>query len=172
MKTSLSTLGRLLFIPALTLSLATFARADVSAGDKMFVQKAAVGGMFEVESGQLAQDKGQSDDVKKFGAHMVKDHSKANDELKSIAGSKGIDVPTALDAKHQKMLDSLQGMSGADFDKAYLADMTKGHEATDALMMKEATSGDDTDLKAFAAKTDKVVKHHIAMLDSIKSNMK
>ena len=172
MKTSLRQLGRLLVVPALSFCLTTLVRADVSSGDKAFVQKAAVGGMFEVQAGQLAQDKGDSQDVKDFGARMVSDHSKANDELKGIAGSKGIDVPTQLDAKHQKMLDSLQGMSGPAFDKAYLSDMTKGHEATDELMMKEAKSGDDSDLKAFAAKTDKVVKHHIKMLDEIKSNMK
>jgi putative membrane protein len=176
MKPSLVTLACLVAVPMLTLSLTPLARAadapKVSAGDKMFVEKAAVGGMFEVESGKLAQDKAASQDVKDFGSKMVEDHGKANDELKGIATTEGLEVPSALDAKHQKMLDTLNGLSGAAFDKEYLKDMTAGHKATDALMEKEANSGQDTDLKAFAAKTDQTVKMHISMLNDIKAKMK
>jgi putative membrane protein len=67
------------------------------------------------------------------------------------------------------MVDDLKAKSGKDFDTAYLKAMTKGHDMTDALFQKEASSGQDPDLKAFAAKTDKVVKMHIAMLKDIKS---
>ena len=166
-----SKLIALLVAPAAALALCLPARADVSTADKMFVKKAAVDGMFEVQTGKLAQDKGDSPAVKDFGAKMVEDHGKANDELKSIASSKGIDVPSALDSKHQKMYDSLSGMSGKAFDKAYLADMTKGHAAADDLMTTEASSGSDSDLKSFASKTDQTVKMHISMLKDIKSKM-
>jgi putative membrane protein len=148
------------------------ARADVSAADKTFVMKAAQGGMLEVQAGKLAQDQGASQDVKDFGARMVTDHSAANDELKGIATSKGLTVPDSLDAKHQKMLDDLKAKSGKDFDSAYVAAMWKGHQATDSLMTKEASSGTDPDIKAFADKTDKTVKMHISMLTDIKSKMK
>ena len=50
--------------------------------------------MMEVAMGKLAEEKGQSDDVKSFGKRMVADHSKANDELKSIAQQKGIKLPS------------------------------------------------------------------------------
>ncbi len=173
MKPSLLTLACLLAAPALTLSLSPLAHAaDASAGDKAFVQKAAVGGMFEVESGKVAQEKGASQDVKDFGSKMVEDHGKANDELKGIASSKGIEIPTALDSKHQKMLDTLNGLSGEAFDKEYLKDMTAGHKATDTLMSKEASSGQDSDLKTFAGKTDQTVKMHISMLNDIKAKKK
>jgi putative membrane protein len=172
MKTCLPQLISLLAIPVLTLSLNSVARADVSSADKSFVQKAAVAGMFEVQSGQVASTKATAQNVKDFGAEMVTDHGKANDELKSIASSKNIDVPTALDAKHQKMLDALNAASGTDFDTLYLKDMKKGHAAADALFTKEGNSGTDPDLKAFASKTDVTIKHHIDMLNDIDSKMK
>jgi putative membrane protein len=173
MKTPVLKFVCLLAAPLLTLSLSTVARAadGPSASDKTFVHKAAIGGMFEVQSGKIAEDKGLSQEVKDFGAKMVEDHGKANDELKSIATSKGIDVPAALDAKHQKMIDALNAKSGKDFDDLYFSDMTKGHQMTDALFVKEASSGDDADIKAFAAKTDQVVKMHIAMLKDDKAKM-
>ena len=60
-----------------------------SAKDKTFMKKAAKGGMMEVAMGKLADQNGQSEDVKSFGKRMVTDHSKANEELKSIAEKKG-----------------------------------------------------------------------------------
>ncbi len=168
MKMKTLSLACLLALTAMGLA-ARAADSDVSAADKTFVEKAAQGGMTEVELGKIAQDQASAQDVKDFGAKMVEDHSKANDELKAIASSKGITIPDSLDAKHQKMVDDLKAKSGKDFDTAYLKAMTKGHDMTDALFQKEASSGQDPDLKAFAAKTDKVVKMHIAMLKDIKS---
>ena len=54
----------------------------------------AVGGLAEVQLGELAQRQGASNQVKQFGAQMVKDHGQANQELKSIAAAKGLDLPT------------------------------------------------------------------------------
>ena len=82
------------------------------AADMRFAKNAAVGGMTEVKLGQLAAEKGSSDQVKQFGQKMVDDHSKAADELKSIAAANKMTLPTSLDAKHQAMVDKLSGMTG------------------------------------------------------------
>jgi putative membrane protein len=145
---------------------------SVSAGDKTFVMKAAQGGMTEVQLGQLATAKGTSQDVKDFGSKMVADHGKANGELKSIASSKGITLPDNLDSKHQAMVDKMNGLSAAAFDKAYVDAMVAAHKKDDALFTKEASSGQDADIKAFAAKTDEMVKMHLSMIQDIQSKMK
>jgi putative membrane protein len=172
MKIKMLSLACLLLASAFGLSSARAADMDMSAADKSFVMKAAQGGMLEVQTGQLAQSQATSQDVKDFGSKMVEDHGKANDELKGIASSKGIEIPSSLDAKHQKMVDDLKAKSGKDFDDAYLALMTKAHSMDDKLFMKEASSGKDADLKAFADKTDKTIKMHISMLNDVKSKMK
>src|SRR3954464_917284 len=79
----------------------------MAAADKAFVMKAAEGGLAEVELGKLAADKASSNDVKQFGQMMVDDHSKANDQLKSVAQQKGITLPTDTDAKHKAEKDRL-----------------------------------------------------------------
>ena len=128
--------------------------------------------MTEVQLGQLAADKGTSQDVKDFGAKMVTDHGNANNELKSIASSKGIILPEKLDSKHQAMIDKMNGLSTTPFDKAYVDAMVAAHKKDDALFMKEASSGQDADIKAFAAKTDEMVKMHLSMIQGIQSKMK
>jgi len=134
-----------------------------SAVDTKFVHDAAVGGMAEVELGKLAAKNAASADVKAFGQHMVDDHSKANDELASIAKSKGIEVPSALDAEHQKAVDKLSSMSGAAFDKAFMAQMVTDHQKTVALFEKEASAGKEADVKGFASKTLPTLKQHLKM---------
>jgi putative membrane protein len=148
-------------------------KSTVSSADKLFAMKAAQGGMTEVQLGQLAADKGASQDVKDFGSKMVTDHGKANEELKTIATAKGLTLPDKLDDKHQAMVDKMSKMSGTEFDKAYVPAMVKAHKADDALFSKEAKSGDDADLKAFADKSDTdVIKMHLQMIQDIQSKMK
>ena len=95
--------------------------------DKMFLKKASMGGYAEVQLGQLAAQKGNSDEVKKFGQKMVDDHTALNDQMKPFAEAAGLQPPTKLSPKDQAEYDKLNGLSGDDFDKEYLAYMVKDH---------------------------------------------
>ena len=75
--------------------------SEKSTTDTAFIKKAANGGMTEVELGKIAADKGQKQDVKDFGQRMVKDHGKANDDLKSVASKMNAEIPDKVNAKHQ-----------------------------------------------------------------------
>jgi putative membrane protein len=75
---------------------ANAAGKDQSPEDQTFVNEAARGGKMEVELGKLAERKGSSSEVKEFGARMVKDHTRLNEELGSAATSIGLTVPTDL----------------------------------------------------------------------------
>src|SRR5262245_29686719 len=74
----------------------------------VFVQKAAQDGMTEVELGKIALVKSKNAQVREFAQRMVNDHGKANQELASLAKTKGIDAPRKLDAEHQAMLRNFE----------------------------------------------------------------
>jgi putative membrane protein len=139
------------------------AKADKAAGaDTAFVMDAAKGGMMEVAKGKVAAQHASRDDVKQFAQRMVDDHTKAGDELKTIASGKNIILPPDQPAaKDQAVLDQMSKMNGGAFDQAYLADQVKDHEKTIALFEKEARSGNDAELKAFAKKTLPTLKEHL-----------
>jgi putative membrane protein len=139
--------------------------ADKAAGgkDQKFVTEAASGGMMEVQLGQMASDKAQAQEVKDFGARMVKDHSKANDELKSLAQQKKLNLPTELEAKHRKVVDKLQKASGADFDKQYMREMVKDHTKDVAEFRKAGQEVQDPDLKGWVTKTQPVLEEHLQL---------
>jgi putative membrane protein len=135
--------------------------------DQHFVKKAAEGGLAEVELGKLATEKASSDEVKKFGQRMVDDHSKANDQLKQLASSKGIEVPTDLSAKDKATKERLSKLSGEQFDKAYMKDMVKDHTQDVSEFKKESTSAKDPDVKNFASQTLPTLEDHLKQARSI-----
>jgi len=142
----------------------------LASSDTTFIVKAAQGGMTEVDAGKMAQEKGSSQEVKDFGAMMVRDHMQNNADLVALAKTKGVDVPTTLDPMHQKMIDKLSAKSGADFDKTYIGMMVKGHTRMLKLMQAEESSS-DADLKDFATKTSDTVQMHLSKAEEIQKSM-
>jgi len=134
--------------------------SSLSANDKKFMKKAAKGGTMEVAMGKLAEEKGQSEDVKSFGKRMVADHSKANDELKKIAAQKNVKLP----AKEPTVSWSS--------DKAYMDMMVKDHEKDLAEFKEEANGGSDPDVKKFAEDTAKVVQEHLDLAKETQGKLK
>jgi len=150
----------------------------ISAGDRDFVEDMAIGGMAEVELGRMAMERGASPEVKRFGDMMVKDHSKAGDELKQVAMQHSIPMPAGLDQKHQDLKTTLSNLRGAEFDREYMKAMVDGHEdVVDRLQTRasEDRFGDDKGevkpersdnpvegaLNQWAAKALPTVRHHL-----------
>jgi putative membrane protein len=144
----------------------------MSSADSKFAKDAAMGGMEEVQLGQLAAQKATDPDVKSFGQRMVDDHTKANDQLKQVASQKGMTLPTDLSTLQKHDMDKLSAMSGAAFDKAYVSMMVKDHKKDVADFKKEAKSGKDSDLKSFASTTLPTLQDHLKMVQDISSKMK
>jgi putative membrane protein len=133
--------------------------ASLSSADQTFLSNAAKGGQDEVEMGRIATANAASPKVKQFGQRMVNDHTKANKELEALAKKRGWAIPSSAPGDHS----SMSSKKGADFDKAYSEDMVKDHDKDVAEFEKEASSGQDPDLKAFAAKTLPTLRDHLAL---------
>lgn len=140
--------------------------------DVDFMTAADMGGMAEVELGKLAQTNAQNGEVKKFAALMVADHTKAGNELKALGAKKDFKPATELDSSHKATLEKLKGLSGADFDKAYVDAMVDDHEEDVDLFKEQAENGKDAEIKAFAAKTLPTLQGHLKMINDIKAKMK
>jgi putative membrane protein len=128
-----------------------------------FVQKAAMSDMYEVQAGQIAAQRGQSDAVKQFGQHMVEAHTQTTKELKGIVQAENIkvDLPTGLDDTHKQLIDDLNSVSVNDFDKTYADQQVKAHKQAVDLFQSYAKSGDNAAVKQFASKTLPVIKQHL-----------
>jgi putative membrane protein len=141
---------------------ATSAKDALDQEDKTFVREAAIGGMAEVEFSKVAQ-KSENGDVKRFAERMIEDHTRANEQLTSIATGLGVDMPKALDSEHERMRQKLQTLHGKAFDDQYTHAMVEDHNKAVKLFQQEERSGHNTELKQFAQKTSPTLDEHQKM---------
>ena len=150
---------------ALGAGLPALAAATLGSSDVKFAQKAASGGMAEVELGKLAQQKAVREETKQFATRMVEDHGKANDELSRIASSNNVNLPQQMDKDTRKEMDKLQKLTGMDFDRAYMKHMVKDHKKDVKEFRHEASSKRENDVTAFAQRTLPTLQEHLAMAE-------
>lgn len=147
-----------------------------------FVNRMGVAGLAEVELGKLASDRAMDADVKAFAQMMVRDHSRANDELSKIASQLNIQVPTELDPNHRELAERLSKVKGAEFDREYMAAMVKGHEDI-AGLLRSFTSSDrpigtsgrargEQSLMEWAMKMMPTVERHLERARQIQQKLK
>ncbi|MCI0746889.1 MAG: DUF4142 domain-containing protein [Verrucomicrobia subdivision 3 bacterium] len=143
--------------------------SQLAAADAKFVETAAQSGMMEVRMGQLISEAASSQPLREFGDRLVKDHTKANQELTQIASRKGFTVPTQTAAKHEEMLDGLSKLKGAEFERVVQKHAVEHHQEDIQLYEKASQTLQDAELKVFAAKTLGVLKEHLALAKGLET---
>jgi putative membrane protein len=140
--------------------------------DAQFALQAANNNMALVELGKLAVKNGHDKRIKNLGAMMIKDNAKADVKLQAIAKAKKITLPATIDTADKKTLDDLSKTTGVAFDRSYLSNITKDHEANIKLFQSASTQLMDPDLRAYAAKNLLTYKRHLDAIDGIKASIK
>ena len=155
------------FMGLIVLTALTLGGCSSAKDSNKFASAAAQGGMAEVQLGQLAAQHAADPAVKEFGLRMVADHSRAGNELKSIASRKNLQLPADISSDQKSMVDKLSKLNGADFDKEYMSDMVKDHQEDADEFKTQAEGGSDADIKAFAAKTLPMIQSHLQMAQDV-----
>jgi putative membrane protein len=141
--------------------------APIPKEDSSFVLEAAKGGMMEVEAGNLAQQNASSQRVKDFGAMMVRDHSAANNELKSMVSGRNFMLPDSLPADMRKHMNELKKLNGKAFDSHYVSMMLSDHKKDVSKFEKESKDAKDADIRNWAGKTLPTLKTHLDSIQAI-----
>jgi putative membrane protein len=135
--------------------------------DKSFYDKAAEGGIAEINDATLAAQSATDPKVKDFAAMMIKDHSAANNKLSALAASKNLTLPTSASVMEMASHAKLKVLSGDAFDKSYIKGQVKAHRDTIKLLRTEIASGEDADAKAFAKSILPTVQGHLKAINII-----
>jgi len=146
------------------------AMAPAASAGQTFANAAASSDAFEIATSQLADGQGASAKTKKFAADMIKAHTESTAKLKAAAGTvtPAIVPDATLTAEQQQVLDSLKGVKGADFDKAYASAQVDAHQKTlDALKANAGNADVPQQLRDFATKLIPTVTAHLNMAKSL-----
>ncbi|SHH67708.1 DUF4142 domain-containing protein [Massilia sp. CF038] len=140
----------------------TPAASALTKADQQIVEGMARANMAEIEAGKLALANGQSAEVKAFAQQMIDDHTKALNDVTTLAQNKGVTLPTEPDAKHKAMAAKLAKLKGDAFDKSYMAQAgVADHKKVHATLKKDEARAKDPDVKALAAKMLPTVEQHL-----------
>jgi putative membrane protein len=133
-----------------------------------FVKEAAISDMFEIQSSQIAQQRGNASE-KTFAENMIKDHTKTSNDLKTMisGGDVKAELPNALDSSKQSEIDKLKSLKGSDFSSRYDDDQVSGHKDAVSLFERYSKNGDNPKLKDWAGKTLPTLRHHLEMAQDL-----
>ena len=147
------------------------AGAELAGKDERFLKNASQGGTAETQLGELAKEKATNKGVKDLAAMIVNDHAKANEELKSLASKKGVELPADIEPGHKMAHSKLEKLSGAEFDKEFVQQMIKDHKKTIDLFEDASKDAKDADVKAFADKTLPTLRGHLQHVEDLKKDV-
>ena len=135
---------------------------QLAAPDQSYINAAAANDAAEIQSSQLAATKARSARVKQFAAKMVSDHTAADQQLMTIAQSKGFTPDATPPQMAQDMMAKLSADRPVAFDRDYLRGQVAAHQMAVKAFQDEIANGQDTDVKQFATNTLPIIQQHLA----------
>ena len=136
--------------------------------ESKFFTETASGGMMEVDIAKIAEGKAQSAAVKTMAGHMLKDHTKMNEELKALAAKKQITISSSMSDGDKETLEKIAKKNGPDFDKEYVEQMVKIHKNDIDKFETVARDSKDNEAKEWAQKSLPTLRHHLEMAENLK----
>jgi putative membrane protein len=142
-----------------------------SAWDEQWLMMSIEGDLFEIQGGKIAQQKGESREVRDLGARLVADHSKSLEDATDLAKRLGIDVPTEPSPTQQWQLRVVSSFSGNAFDRWYSDLEVQDHIQDIKEAQDEVEKGRNEDIREEAEDEIPTLKEHLelakAALDAV-----
>lgn len=154
-----------------TTAMESFTASLPNMQDPVFLLTAGSSNLLEIQTAQLALQKSTSPEVKKFAQMMLDHHTKATQELKTVATPLSVTLPEAMMPIHQAMADKLKDASGKKFDEAYMDAMETAHQMDIAMFETKSRTAANPTVKAFATKTLPMLRSHSAMATEIEDKV-
>ncbi|MFF3868469.1 DUF4142 domain-containing protein [Micromonospora sp. NPDC001898] len=149
-----------LVVAGLVPAAAAQAAAQPSTQDTQYLQALHQVNLAEMETGKLAQDKGQNQQVKDLGAQFVTDHTQLDQTVQSTAQQLNVQLPDAPTADQQEVIDRLKNLSGAEFDKAWVTAELAGHVQAIQATQTEISQGSEQSVVQLAQNALPVLQAH------------
>ncbi|MEN2977730.1 DUF4142 domain-containing protein (plasmid) [Tistrella bauzanensis] len=128
-----------------------------------YIDQATLSDIFEIQSGKLARNKSQNDDIRAFGGRMVLDHTNSSERLRKTLADIGgdISVPTQLDDRRMALLERLNEIPTGQFDRLYVDMQVTAHEQALKLHRDYAGNGENEALRDVAEDIADTVERHL-----------
>ena len=133
----------------------------IEGADRSFIMEAEKDNLQERLLGRLAAEKSQNPDVQAYGKMLSRDHNAALRNLVSLMSKYGIAQPPGLPEERKEAINDVKGLSGPEFDRAFIEMMVKDHEKAIADFQKEVSSAQNRDVRRYAKDQIPVLQKHL-----------
>jgi putative membrane protein len=138
--------------------------AAVNDVDQDFATRATQANIAEIQEAQRADTRAGSKAVKTFAQRMIKDHSESLKALRDVtSGRTDLGQPAKPNAQQVAEQGHMRDETGDAFDRLYARTEIEDHQKVIALYEKEAESGADMQLRAYAVKQLPALREHLEM---------
>ncbi len=135
--------------------------ARLAKADERFLNEASQGNAAEVALGELARDKAQNPEVKKFAQMMIDHHNQANQQLSTLVKDQQINLSTEPAAKHVALKTKLGNTPAEQFDARYIKAMVEEHKKTQMLYENQAKKSKNTVVTEYIKEQLPIVQQHL-----------
>ncbi|RZU77293.1 putative outer membrane protein [Micromonospora kangleipakensis] len=156
-----------LVVVGLTPATAAHAAAQPSTQDTQYLQALHQVNLAEIVMGNMAQQKGKNQQVKDLGKQFVTDHTQLDQTVQSTAQQLNVQLPSEPTADEQKVIDRLNNLSGAEFDKAWVTAELAGHIQAIQATQTEISQGSEQSVVQLAQDALPVLQAHVDALTAL-----
>lgn len=146
-------------------------RTSEAAADTAFIRAAAGGDLLEVRLGSLARSRAADPAVKAFASRMATDHGSMREQWAALLRDNDLPAVSALGPAQEEAVTRLARLSGASFDRAYLADMIRNHERDVALFQRQSSSAQSSEVRRLAADALPTLREHLDLAREVSSRI-
>jgi predicted outer membrane protein len=134
--------------------------------DKVFLDKVKQAGLWEIPSGDWAEQKGLSEQTRIVGKLIAADHRVLDDDVKRVAARFGYTLPTKPTADQQYWLDELKAAKGKEFDRLFAMRLHFAHGLVYQAIADVRAHSRNPLMRAFAKQCEIFVHRHMALLET------
>ncbi len=148
----------------------TGVQSDINA-DMAFIRHAGSSNLMEIRLGQVAQSRASNSAVRQFGQRMVDDHTRLQNQLTGVVTNTGVPFTAAMDSRHQQQVSRIEGLSGAEFDRAYMQAMIQGHQDDVRQFETQSQSARSTQIRNLASSSLPILQQHLSLAVQVGSQV-
>ena len=155
-----------------TTSNTTVTTGTVAEKDAQFLMDVAASNMAEIRLGQLAQQKGNAQDIKDIGKMLETDHSAVLSDLKNFASARSVTLPAEEKDQAKSYYNEISAKTGKEFDKDWCEHMIDAHKNGIKKFEDAQTDLSDAEIKTWTTNILPKLRTHLSMLEECKNKLK
>ncbi len=134
--------------------------------DREFLVRVRLAGLWEVPAGQMAAEKGSTEQIRQIGEWIRDEHIELDEACRETAAALGVQLPNEPSAEHQLLLNEMAAAEGEEFDRLFIQYLREAHGIIYPIIAYVRAGTQNDLMREFAEVGEGYVRNHLTYLES------